>query len=219
MTLFCLLQHGFEMIYDLSITAEWTMWSLLLIRCLQSSHFFVQAAILMSEVIHLFLELPLPQREEFFLFGQLQLILLGQWFHSEQLFVISQLHLVLAIKLCLGPSHRFPVAKASFCRLDWFFLDWFISFKPEVLVDCLARLSLFDSHVVEAEADVIKMLYICCEGRGFGTGGHGNDYIILLILSSKKYAIIWKWRDALRSSERGLPGPQFHPLAMLWWKK
>lgn len=52
-----------------------------------------------------------------------------------------------------------------------FFLDGFISFKPEVLVDSLPWLVLFGSYVFETEADVVEIVGIARERVGV-VGGH-----------------------------------------------
>jgi hypothetical protein len=55
MAFFCLLQHRFQMGYHLPITAKCTMGRLVFASSSQSSHFFAQAANLVSEILHLFL--------------------------------------------------------------------------------------------------------------------------------------------------------------------
>jgi hypothetical protein len=70
MAFFSLLDHGIQMGYHLSITAEGTVRGLLFACSSQSANFFIQAAYLMSEVFYFLLQLPLSQRKKFLLLGQ-----------------------------------------------------------------------------------------------------------------------------------------------------
>jgi hypothetical protein len=71
----------------------------------------------------------------------------------------------------LRTSQGFPVAETALGGQIALFLDGFIGFKPQVLINGLAGFVVLDTEVVEAEADVVEGVGGVGEAV-VGVGGH-----------------------------------------------